>query len=109
MQAMRGAAQQMAVVQHPTGSPNKRRRGGPQRSAAWEPWQHSAQVAARAGRMARELHEQAVESCQVSCDAVWGMVCWQVVSLLYVGLQALASPMYPHHQQQLAVALCKPY
>ncbi|KAI7844372.1 hypothetical protein COHA_002170 [Chlorella ohadii] len=68
MQAMRGAAQQMAVVQHPTGSPNKRRRGGPQRSAAWEPWQHSAQITARAGRMARELHEQAVESCQKSLE-----------------------------------------
>lgn len=62
---MRGAAEQMAVVQHPAGSPNKRRRGGPQRAAAWEPWQHNAQVVARAGRMARELHEQAVESCKV--------------------------------------------
>lgn len=53
------------MVQHPAGSPNKRRRGGPQRAAAWEPWQHNAQVVARAGRMARELHEQAVESCKV--------------------------------------------
>lgn len=68
LQAMRGAAEQMAVVQHPAGSPNKRRRGGPQRTAAWEPWQHNAQVVARAGRMARELHEQAVQSCQVG----WG-------------------------------------
>ena len=64
---MAAAAAQLPGAQQPQSSPNKRRRGGPTRQAAWHPWQHNAQLVARGGRMAKELHQEAVDCCKV-----WG-------------------------------------
>lgn len=68
---MRSAAQQQLLTTRlPPPSPNKRRRGGPPRPAAWQPWQHNPQVSSTAGRMAKELHQEAVECCRVR---QWGV------------------------------------
>ncbi|KAL4425787.1 hypothetical protein ABPG75_009803 [Micractinium tetrahymenae] len=62
-EAMRAAAElQSDISQPPTSSPNKRRRGKLARpSGGWQPWQHDAQVLARGGRLAKELHQEAVD------------------------------------------------
>jgi hypothetical protein len=67
-----------ALIQHnPPGSLNSVSRASPH-AMKGQPWQHDAQLWLRGGRMARELHQDAVESCkvgrqcQVSCcmDAI---------------------------------------
>lgn len=70
LEAMRGAAEvQPDAPQPPTSSPNKRRRGRLARpGVGWQPWQHDAQLLARAGRLAKELHQEAVECYSKALD-----------------------------------------
>jgi hypothetical protein len=65
LQTMREAAEQLPGRVPQPSSPNKRRRGGPVRPAGWQPWQHDPLVWARGGRMAKELHQEALGCCKV--------------------------------------------
>ena len=81
---MREAAAQLPGAA-PTSSPNKRRRSGGPRAAAWQPWQHSAAVLARGGRLAKELLQEATDCCRVrglraGLEAAQGWPGWGSVS-----------------------------